>query len=195
MKIERVSVFDIKVAAYNPRKELTPTDPEYQAIQRSLDRWDLVEPLVWNKRSGNLVGGHQRFRVLLDRGDAEVDVSVVDLPLEDEKALNLALNKITGEWDNRALADVLRDLDQQSFDLSVTGFTTPEIAEVLRTLDEQSRFVPTYTPSVSSHEYSGEDVNKARERLDGKFDRMQSARAQVMTDVKCPACGEEFSIA
>jgi ParB-like chromosome segregation protein Spo0J len=62
---------------------------------------------VWNERTGNLIGGHQRLKVLKERGDGEVEVSVVDLDKTKEKALNLALNKISGDWDYPKLKDVL----------------------------------------------------------------------------------------
>ena len=71
-----------------------------------------VEPLVWNKRTGSLVGGHQRFKILLEQGLKEVDVSVVDLDLEKEKTLNIALNKISGDyhWDDKKLGALLDEL-------------------------------------------------------------------------------------
>ena len=94
MNIELIDTRKIKPAIYNPRKDLQPGDPEYAKLQRSLEEFDCVEPLVWNKRTGNLVGGHQRLKILLARGDKQVQCSVVDLPLEKEKALNLALNKM-----------------------------------------------------------------------------------------------------
>jgi DNA modification methylase len=92
----------------------------------------LVEPLVWNVRTGNLVGGHQRLKVLVARGDTAAQVSVVDLPLEREKALNLALNKITGGWDQGKLATLLEDLTKTpDFDIGITGFDVPEIDSII----------------------------------------------------------------
>ena len=94
--MRRLAIGKIKAAAYNPRRDLGPADAAYQAIARSIDDFGLVDPLVWNERSGNLVGGHQRLKVLRDRGATHVDVSVVDLSPAREKALNLALNKTSG---------------------------------------------------------------------------------------------------
>jgi hypothetical protein len=94
LRLERIAARRINPAPYNPRLDLKPGDPDYEKLARSVDEFGLVEPLVWNRRTGNLVGGHQRFKILLARGVKEVDVSVVDLPLEREKALNVALNKI-----------------------------------------------------------------------------------------------------
>jgi ParB-like chromosome segregation protein Spo0J len=65
-------------------------------LLKSIDEFDCVEPLVWNCRSGNLVGGHQRLKILKARGDKHILCSIVDLSPEKEKALNIALNKIEG---------------------------------------------------------------------------------------------------
>lgn len=138
VSVQRIPLKRIKPAAYNPRKHLRPSDPEYQRIKRSIEAFGLAEPLVWNKRTGNLVGGHQRLKILRDEfGAAEVDVSVVDLDPAEEKALNLALNKVGGTWDEGALADLLGELREQ-IDASVTGFTQAEIDELLGTLPAEN---------------------------------------------------------
>ena len=108
MNIQTVPIERINPAPYNPRIDLNPDDERYRRIVRSLDTFGLVEPLVWNKRTGHLVGGHQRLKVLIARGASEAPVSVVDLPEKKEKALNLALNKVGGDWDQGLLADLLR---------------------------------------------------------------------------------------
>ena len=91
-----------------------------------------MEPLVWNKRTGNLVGGHQRFKILLARGDKQIQCSVVDLPLAQEKPLNLALNKIQGDWDDVKLPQLLNELIAlPNVDVSLTGFGDPEITMLL----------------------------------------------------------------
>ncbi len=127
-----VPVRSINPAPYNPRVDLRPGDPEYEKLARSIDEFGLVEPLVWNSRTGNLVGGHQRFKVLLQRGVQNVQVSVVDLPIEKEKALNLALNKIAGGWDHEKLAELLNELvELPGFDMGLTGFDPPEVDELL----------------------------------------------------------------
>ena len=62
MIIKKIPISRIKEAAYNPRLDLKPGDPEYEKIKRSIEEFDLVEPLVWNETTGNLVGGHQRLK-------------------------------------------------------------------------------------------------------------------------------------
>jgi DNA modification methylase len=135
--MERVPIASINPAPYNPRKDLRPGDGEYQRLQRSIAEFGCVEPLVWNKRTGTLVGGHQRFKILLASGATEVDVSVVDLPPAKEKALNIALNKVQGDWDRDKLAALLDELKREpELELSSTGFESREaddlIAEFLR---------------------------------------------------------------
>lgn len=129
MRIERIAVNKIRPAKYNPRKDLQPGDPEYVKLKRSIEQFGYVDTLVWNCRSKNLVGGHQRLKILVaEFGVKAVDVSVVDLPPAKEKALNLALNKITGEWDDRALAAQLAELTASaSIDATLSGFDAAEI--------------------------------------------------------------------
>ena len=132
MQLRRIPVSKINPAPYNPRKDLAPGDPEYERLKRSLDEFGCVEPLVWNRTTGNLVGGHQRFKILLARGDTVVIASVVELPLEREKALNIALNKVQGEWDLQKLAELLDELVKlPEFDVGITGFDPPEVDELL----------------------------------------------------------------
>ncbi|WP_206922443.1 ParB N-terminal domain-containing protein [Alicyclobacillus suci] len=97
MRIETVKLENLIPAEYNPRIDLQPGDPEYEKLKRSIEEFGLVEPIVWNQRTGKVVGGHQRLKILQDLGVAETDVVIVDLDETREKALNLALNKIEGE--------------------------------------------------------------------------------------------------
>lgn len=128
MEFEVKRIADMNRAAYNPRVDLRPEDEEYQAIERSLKRHGLVQPIVWNRRTNTVVSGHQRLTVLEAQGETEVTVSVVDLDDIQEKELNVALNKITGEWDDDKLSVILNELGEEATD---TGFTLLEI-DVLR---------------------------------------------------------------
>ena len=131
MKIIKIDINQINPAAYNPRKDLKPGDPEYEKLKVSLSEFGYVDPLIWNEATGNLVGGHQRLKILKEQGIQEVEVSVVNLPLEREKALNLALNKIQGAWDNDKLAVLLDELVKiPDFEISLSGFDIPEISKI-----------------------------------------------------------------
>lgn len=120
MEIIKMRVADIKGATYNPRKKLRPGDTEFEKIKRSIEEFSLVEPLVWNRRTETLVGGHQRLAVLKHLGHDTVDVSVVDLDPAREKALNVALNKIAGEWDDEGLRALLVEVNDAGM-LEMTG--------------------------------------------------------------------------
>lgn len=132
MNIEKKKVKDLLPADYNPRKDLQPGDPEYEKLKRSIEQFGYVEPVIWNKQTGRVVGGHQRLKVLIDYGITEVDVVVVDMNTEKEKALNIALNKISGEWDTDKLALVIADLQGADFDVSLTGFDPEELDDLFR---------------------------------------------------------------
>ena len=105
-------------------------DAEYQKIKRSIEEFGYVDPIIINE-DGTIIGGHQRTTVLMDLGYEEVDVVVVDLDKQREKALNIALNKITGEWDELKLKDLLLDLDLGDFDISLTGFEQDDLTELV----------------------------------------------------------------
>lgn len=136
MRIETLSLGDLNPADYNPRKDLQPGDSEYEKLKRSLAEFGYVEPVIWNKTTGHIVGGHQRLKVLADLGFESVDCVVVELDETREKALNIALNKISGEWDESKLALLIADLDAADFDAELTGFDEDEIQAMIGSLDE-----------------------------------------------------------
>lgn len=132
MQIEKISTERLIPADYNPRKDLKPGDPEYEKLKRSLEEFGYVEPVIWNKTTGHIVGGHQRLKVLLDMGITEVDCVVVELDDEREKALNVALNKISGDWDKDKLALLIADLQGADFDVFLTGFDPAELDDLFK---------------------------------------------------------------
>lgn len=127
MNIQKIRSELLQPAAYNPRKDLKPGDGEYEKLKRSIEEFGYVEPVIWNKITGNVVGGHQRLKILLADGAAEIDCVVVELDAEREKALNIALNKVSGDWDKDKLALLIADLQGADFDVSLTGFEPAEI--------------------------------------------------------------------
>lgn len=136
MKLEKVKIELLKPAGYNPRKELKPEDKEYQKIKNSIEEFGYVEPIIVNK-DFTIVGGHQRLNVLKDLGYKEADVIVIDIDKNKEKALNVALNKITGEWDFGKLGDLLLELDSENYDLELTGFDLDEIENIMAPVDDE----------------------------------------------------------
>ena len=148
MIVREIPIEEICPAPYNPRKDLKPGDPEYEKLRQVMGHFDLVQPLVWNQRTGNLVGGHQRLKILKERGDLTVPVVVVELDENEEKALNVALNNVQGDWDETKLSDLLQELRCSDFDLGLTGFSIEELDALLPTTigrtDEDS--VPELQP-------------------------------------------------
>ena len=131
MNLQRISVDRLKPAKYNPRKDLKPGDPAYEKIRRSLHEFGYVDPVIWNEVTGNIVGGHQRYKVLTAEGATEIDCVVVHIENpQEEKALNIALNKAVGEWEPVALADLLNDLKLSGYDVDATGFDAAEIDDL-----------------------------------------------------------------
>ncbi len=127
MQIEKLKTELLIPADYNPRKDLKPGDPEYEKLKRSMEQFGYVEPVIWNKTTSHVVGGHQRLKVLLDMGITEVECVVIEMSEEKEKALNIALNKISGDWDKDKLMLLIADLQGADFDVSLTGFEPAEL--------------------------------------------------------------------
>ena len=136
MEIKELPLKELKPAAYNPRKKLKKGDKEYEKIKQSLLKFGYVDPIIVNEDL-TVIGGHQRLTVLKDLNYETAKCVIVDLPKEDEKALNIALNKITGQWDEALLADLLLDLQESDFNLDLTGFEPPEIDDILSNVHDK----------------------------------------------------------
>ena len=136
MEIKELSLKELKPAAYNPRKKLKKGDKEYEKIKQSLLKFGYVDPIIVNEDL-TVIGGHQRLTVLKDLDYETAKCVIVNLPKEDEKALNIALNKITGQWDEALLADLLLDLQESDFNLDLTGFELPEIDDILSNVHDK----------------------------------------------------------
>lgn len=139
MELRKVQLSELKPAAYNPRVPLKPGDPEYEALALSIERNGYIEPIVVNSDL-TIISGHQRRTVMMDLGRTEAEVIVVDIKdPEREKAANIALNKITGRWDEKALYDLLIDLEQAGADLAETGFSTDDLQELFTNIDLETQ--------------------------------------------------------
>ena len=137
MLIENKKLTDLIPADYNPRKDLKPGDDEYEKLKRSIEQFGMVQPVIWNKTTGRVVGGHQRLKVLIDMGHTETECVIVEMDEAQEKALNIALNKISGDWDKDKLALLISDLQGEDFDVTLTGFDPREIDDIFKaTLQE-----------------------------------------------------------
>lgn len=151
IRIEKVRIDDLKPAEYNPRKILRRGDKGYEKLRASLMEFGEVLPIVWNKRTGNIVGGHQRYYMYLDEGRVSLEVSMVDLPLEKEKALNITLNnnKVGSEWDNDKLSLLVQELDTP--DLQLTGLDEEDLDSLLAGMEDLNDM------DLNTEEFTGGD--------------------------------------
>ena len=132
MNIQVINLNDFIPAPYNPRVDLKPGDEEYEKLSRSIDEFDYLEPLVVNSKTKHIISGHQRAKVLKEKGMVEIKAVVVDFTLEKEKQANLAFNKVRGNWDRDKLSIMLAELSAMpDVDVTLTGFDLPEISEIL----------------------------------------------------------------
>lgn len=149
--IEKIHISDITPAEYNPR---ILEDDEYEKLSRSIGTFGLVDPIIINLKNNKIIGGHQRYQILYDEYIHSEknfeDLSLIrfgdigwvflntdlELPTEnDEKALNIALNKISGEWDYPKLNILLGDLSISGFDVTLTGFENLDTVDLEEDLD------------------------------------------------------------
>ena len=136
MRMERRILSDLKPAEYNPRIPLRPEDKEYQDIKRSIEDNGYLDPIVINY-DGTIIKGHQRRTVMMDLGIKEAEVVVLEIRDKGkEKQANIALNKITGRWDDLKLKDLLLDLELNDYDLESTGFTVDELDDLCVSLEK-----------------------------------------------------------
>ena len=161
MRIVKKRIDEIIPADYNPRKI---SKENLERLKKSIKEFGLVDPLVWNERTNRLIGGHQRLKILMEEGVKEVEVSVVNLPEDKEKALNIALNNpnLQGEWEEEKLAELLKELEEKEIS-DLTGFEEREIMALL--------------------EMEG--------TLEGKFTEKEFDE-NIETKNKCPRCGYEW---
>ena len=105
---KRMKLADLNPAKYNPREIKSKN---LAGLEKSIERFGILEPIIWNERTGNIVGGHQRLKVLLAKGVEEADVVVVDLPEEEEVAANITLNnpQIQGEFGGE-IEDLMKNI-------------------------------------------------------------------------------------
>lgn len=184
MEIEHIKITDLKPAEYNPRRI---SEEDYQKLKNSISTFGLVDPIIVNLKNMHIVGGHQRYDVLLDEhmldndfvaelpmvrlGDVGFVFTDTELSIRDddhEKALNLALNKISGDWDNDKLSMVLEDLEDSDLDLELTGFEEYELMELKFNNDIE------YDDNISESDLSENTSSKEVKRI------------------ICPYCGKEF---
>lgn len=161
-----VKLADMHPAPYNPRFDLQPGDIAYDNLKKSVIKNGLLQPLVYNPVTGNIVGGNQRYKILLDMGAEEVICACMEYAsIEDEMAAAIALNKAQGRWENALLIELFDKLDKTDVDFAAMGFDEDEV----------------------EHLYSGLDDLQDEEIFD--FSQEPEKKPAMIT---CPCCGKKF---
>ena len=136
MKIQLIKINKLKPATYNPRQISTK---QYNDLKKSLSKFSLVEPIVVNKDM-TIIGGHQRYKICKELKHTEMDCVVLDLSKEEEKELNIRLNKNTGDFDMDILANEF-DIDE----LTDWGFKHIDLDLNIDKIDEDTDDSATIT--------------------------------------------------
>ena len=192
MEISKIKLIDIEPADYNPR---TITEEAKKKLRNSIETFGLVEPIIINTKNNRIIGGHQRYQILLDLcmendnlAEKEFDYLVKDdygfifdsdkLVIENEdyeKALNIVLNNtnLMGDYDYQKLGNLLEDLEFNGFNVEFTGFDDLEVN------------------IFSQFDYEGEDFNN--EDLDNASDFKEIDIEEFEGQHKCPKCGFEWN--
>ena len=161
-----VKLRDMHTAPYNPRYDLQPGDVNYDNLKLSVMKNGMIQPIVWNPITGNIVGGNQRFKILQEIGVDQVMCAVVPYEtIEEEMAACIALNKARGKWENALLIKLFDQFDKDETDYNAMGFDREEV----------------------EHLYSGLDDLEEQEI----FDWSQEPEKKPLM-VKCPCCGKRF---
>ncbi len=137
MQVEYVAIDTLRPDPANPRRI---SDAEMEALTRSLREYGFLQPVIARREDRAVIGGHQRLVAARRLGMKTVPVIFVDLSLEQARVLNLALNKISGSWDQELLAQMLADLQPvDGLDLSLSGFSNDELGKLLKSLDVREK--------------------------------------------------------
>lgn len=172
MEIVKVDINELISPEYNPRQI---TDDEMGKLKNSINEFGYIAPIIVNKHNNHIVGGNQRYEALKSLGYTDVDVIFVDEPdLNREKALNIALNKISGEWDEVKLNQIFTEMKLAGFDkVSLTGFEDYEVQELnfINDINYDDDF-----------DLTDDDLSEDKEEEVEK------------DEVTCPYCNETFEI-
>ena len=153
VKYEVLKLKELNPAKYNPR---IMTAEQLSSLAESIERGGMLEPIIVNKRGMTIIGGHQRYKILTTEFEADETMCViVDVDKTTEKQLNLALNKISGFWDEEKVSDLIYELKQEQ--TSAIGFTEEETNQYLMQRELRNGNEQSYEP---------EDDDKLREILE-----------------------------
>lgn len=191
--IETIKITDLKPARYNPRKI---SNEDYNKLSNSINEYGLVDPIIITYSTKTIIGGHQRYEVLLDeyiggnkkyetlqvirRGDIGWVFTNEELVLEDinhEKALNITLNTVQGEWNFEKLEELFHDLSAEGFNLELTGWDNNQLRELSKDIDLNN--------------FNTEEID-LEESLAEEENTKEVSHSKNRKEITCPNCGHVF---
>lgn len=193
LTIETLKITDLKPAKYNPRKI---SNEDYNKLSRSINEYGLVDPIIINLNNKHIIGGHQRYDVLMDEyiagnsdyeelqliknGDIGWVFTNEELILDDinhEKALNITLNSVQGEWNFEKLEELFHDLSAEGFNLELTGWDKNQIRELSKDIDLNN--------------FNMEEID-LEESLTEEENTKEISHSKNRKELTCPKCGAVF---
>ena len=180
VETQRMKLGELLPADYNPRRI---SDRAMKGLRASLERFGELGGIVWNRRTGRLVGGHQRVKALAALGVTDAEVRVVDIDAAEEKAANLALNHpgIGGEWDEALLSAVLADVQREL----PTAFEELQLGDIMADIKYQDGEFGDLAPEPpDAAKVSFALTREQREIVDAALDATGSAdRSSALAEV------------
>jgi len=201
-----MKIKDLQSSPHNPRKI---TDEKLRMLGKAMKEFGDLSGIVYNVRTRRIIGGHQRIKHLdpawsitkrehqdkvgtVALGEIKTPFGLwqyreVDWPEKKEVAANIAANQHGGDFDYPKLKDLIIEIDDGETDMELVGFDVSNLEELFAF--DKIRFEPVINPSISSHVVNDEEINKARSKIDAKFNVIGN-----YIEVMCPKCGAEFSL-
>jgi ParB-like chromosome segregation protein Spo0J len=174
IEITYLPLDDLTPADYNPRVDLKDGDTEFEKLKKSIKKFGFIDPIIYNTRTNRIVGGHQRWKAAKSLGLEKVPVVHVDLPEEQEKVLNIGLNKISGDFDEEKLGQLLADLEMGEIGtelMELTGFDDYEIDALITAVEMRNEnAMSDLDDFLNDDEDDSDDDEDESDPMDDGFD-------------------------
>ena len=189
MEIVKVDINELISPEYNPRQI---TDEEMEKLKNSINEFGYITPIIVNKHNNHIIGGNQRCLALKQLGYTMIDVIYINEPdINKEKALNIRLNNLSGEWDKNKLQNILDDLKLQEFDVSLTGF---DIEVQKFEFDDNPLIYDSPTSDIIDMSGVGQEetVDESYFEIPDDEPEYDESIADTVESITCPRCGYEL---
>lgn len=197
VEIQKLKLSTLKIPEYNPR--IFPEE-EMQKLIKNIETNGYLELIVVNKRNNHIVSGSHRYKALQFLGYKEIDCIVIDIDEDREKALNIAMNRIGGFFDEDKLETIIKQLNETNFDLELTGLADFELDVMLSDIEIEDSDIPEIDPDLFKDEITEDTISKAVEKAikkeagiiekeDYDEDHEQYSHSDYI-EITCPNCGE-----